>query len=83
MKTRRCCQVAGNAGWALPGAILVLLPKCPVCLAAYIATSTGFGLSFSAATHLRSFLLVSGATSLLYLAVKSLRHFFSERRLSG
>lgn len=36
---------------------LALIPKCPACLAGYVALATGIGLSVPAATHLRTVLL--------------------------
>ena len=40
---------AGRASsWLLPGVLLAAMPKCPVCLAAYIALLTG--ISFPAGT---------------------------------
>ena len=58
--------------WALPSAILVLVPKCPACLAAHVALWTGLGLSLSAATYLRWVLLSLCVASLLFLIVKRL-----------
>ena len=69
---RRCLDIAG---WMVPGAILALLPKCPACLAAYLAIGTGFELSLSTAAHLRASLLILSIALLLYLAVKRLCRF--------
>jgi hypothetical protein len=55
--------------WVLPSAILVSVPKCPACLAAYVTLWTGLGLSLSAATYLRGVLLFLCVASLLLLIV--------------
>jgi hypothetical protein len=52
---RRCREIAA---WAFPAAILSLMPKCPACLAAYVAVWTGVGLSISTANYLRMSLLI-------------------------
>jgi len=62
---RRC---HGVAGWMLPAGGLVLLPKCPACLAAYIAIATGIGISVSAATYLRVLLLTICVVTITYFA---------------
>jgi hypothetical protein len=59
--------------WLVPGAILVLLPKCPACLAAYIAVATGIGLSIPAAAHLRWMLILACVISLCYLVATQVR----------
>ena len=41
------------SGGAASGALLVLLPKCPLCIAAYLALWTGASVAMPVATHLR------------------------------
>ena len=42
------------AGWALPSLGLALVPKCPMCIAAWLALGGGFGVSLTTASYLRS-----------------------------
>ncbi len=58
--------------WVLPSAVLVMVPKCPACLAAHVTLWTGLGLSISTATYLRWVLLFLCVASLLFLIVKRL-----------
>ena len=87
---RACCDAASErntpkwirrlrdiSAWLLPSAGLVLMPKCPACLAAYVALGTGLGVSFSTATYLRWVVLFLCVASLLFLIVQRL-----DRRVS-
>jgi hypothetical protein len=58
--------------WILPSVLLVLLPKCPACVAAYVLLWTGLGLSLSVAAGLRYGLLFLCVASLLFLIVNRL-----------
>ena len=61
------------AGWIVPSVTLALLPKCPVCVAAYVALATGIGISLPVATYLRAMLVVVCVGALVIVAVRRLR----------
>jgi hypothetical protein len=62
-----------GAGWIVPAGVLALLPKCPACVAAYVAIGTGLALSAAAATYLRLTLLVASGVWLSLMALRRLR----------
>jgi len=79
---RQCCsgegpsrpvarRLSGAAASILPGALLVVLPKCPLCLAAWVTVATGFGISTLAALWMRwAILVVSvGAAALVVMPI--------------
>ncbi|MEO5912846.1 MAG: hypothetical protein ABIS50_01345 [Luteolibacter sp.] len=66
-------RAAGFAGWMVPSVLLVLIPKCPACFAAYVALASGIGLSIPVADGLRTALILLCAASLGFLAIRKLR----------
>jgi hypothetical protein len=63
---RRCRDVAV---WILAGSAFALIPKCPACLAAWIAIATGFGVSFATASALQTALYAISIVSLACLVI--------------
>jgi hypothetical protein len=84
-----CCHAGASStsrrGWeivagALSLGVWVLVPKCPVCVAAHVAFWTGLGLSLTVAAHLRWSLLLLSGLALFYLALKRSLRALAARR---
>ena len=62
-----CCRKRGIGRWlkpagsALPGALALLLPKCPLCIAAWVAAGTGIALPGTVAGSVRPCLAIACA----------------------
>ena len=81
---RSCCwRSAEAAGWVVPGVTLALLPKCPACVAAYVALATGVGVSFSAAAYLRTSVVVVCVALLALVVMRRVRWAVRARRTCG
>lgn len=68
MSVRRCCGTA--AGTVAPAAVLVLLPKCPACIAAWLAVGAGIGVSMSTAATLRMVIVGLCVACLAFVVVR-------------
>lgn len=77
---RRLARRSSSAvSWALPSLGLALVPKCPMCIAAYLALGGGLGVSLSTASHLRIALLWLCWSVLALLTVRLAARFAKTR----
>ena len=91
MSAAACCRLSAHgsprvrrgaelAGWIASGVTLVVLPKCPACLAAYLALFSGVRVSIGAAANLRTSLLILCASGLVCLTLYRVFRLISARR---
>ncbi len=68
------------AGWIIPSAVLVLLPKCPACVVMYVALFSGVAVSLASASVLRTSLLILCVAALFCLTLKRLCRLAPKKR---
>jgi hypothetical protein len=73
-RARRCLDAAGCI---LPSGILALLPKCPACIAAYVALGSGLGISVTTAIYLRMAMIILCVASLGFFAFRRRSSFIT------
>ena len=64
----------------VPGTLFALLPKCPMCLAAYVALGTGFTMSYASAQILMRTLTVLCIGTLALCVAKRLVNFSPKKQ---
>ena len=69
MNTRTCCREA--PGWLAPSIGLALIPKCPMCVAGYVAAISGVGISMSMAARVRFGMLILCITALTFVTARA------------
>ena len=80
-KQARCpSRISSAAGWILPAGGLALIPKCPACIAAYVAIASGVGISIPTASLMRTGFVLICASSLSFAAIKLLSRQSGWRR---
>jgi hypothetical protein len=79
--TMTCCKVQtgrrprhewwrGTSGCVGSGALLILLPKCPMCIAAYLTLWTGASIAMPVAMHLRPMVAILFMASVCLLGLR-------------
>lgn len=87
MSEPRCCEAEtpprrrglNIAGTVIPAAVLVLLPKCPACIVAYLAIGAGIGVAASTAAYLRTTLVFLCLACLAYVVTKQVFRWIAIR----
>ena len=61
--------------WLLPSTLLLLIPKCPLCVVAYVTVATGLGISVSTAAGVRAALIALCLGLLIFALLRTLGRF--------
>src|ERR1700749_1282111 len=76
-------RIKKAVGLILPGMFLALMPKCPMCLAAYVALGTGFTLSYTSAHLLMRALPALCISTLAFCVVRRMMKYFRQKHPSN
>ena len=76
-RSGRSKGLADGIAAILSGVALMLMPKCPACLAAYLALGTGIGLSISSADGIRIALIATFTALLVFSTARAFRRLWS------
>jgi hypothetical protein len=79
-KTKRKRTIEDTVKMTVTAIVFALIPKCPVCLAGYIALGTGIGLSLTTATYIRMGLIILCIVSLSYFIVRQLYRYMASAK---
>ena len=77
---RRLSKVSASV---LPGAVLVLLPKCPLCLAAWLTVVTGVGFPAAAAARVRGLIVIFWVAAVALAVARIVRRRAVRRSLQS
>jgi hypothetical protein len=61
--------------WLIPATFLMLIPKCPMCVASYVALFTGIGIGFSTARAIQILMVVLCVAALAFLTFNFWRRY--------
>src|SRR5262249_31784296 len=81
-RSRRPAREFSRAAALLPGAVLVLLPKCPICLAAWLTGITGIAVPAAAVAHVPGLIGVWGIAVLVLTATAVWRRALRKSRIA-
>jgi hypothetical protein len=73
-------QARGIFRWLGPSVALAIIPKCPACLAAYLALGTGLAVSLTVAATIRYVSVALCASFLVWLAMRKIMTAYRKNR---